>query len=368
MASPEAGESRRNVPVALLYVGLPAYFALTVIAIRDIAHAHTTPVAAVASGTIGLFTLILLWLAFVTPPPGSERQTVWLVMILVALAIGLAPLGGPAVTYLLAASAMAADALKPSFSVPVVAVVFVVVTANEAALGFSFQNILRDAVFALVLPLFVFGIRRLSDTNRELVAARDELARLAVVSERLRFARDLHDLLGHSLTVIRAKSELAARLTPADSAPAREMAEVEALARKALAEVREAVVGYRHTSLADEMANAQAALGAAGIAADVTDCPMELPASIDETLGWVVREAVTNVVRHSGAAHCHVATAPNEGGIRLEVTDDGRGAPTATGTGLASMRERVSALGGTLDLQQSPGGGLRLVAFVPRGP
>ncbi|NIH70017.1 sensor histidine kinase [Modestobacter marinus] len=244
--------------------------------------------------------------------------------------------------------------------------------------------ILADEVSGqLFLPplclLTAFGIRGtgyLITVNRELQEAREELARNAVTEERLRFARDLHDLLGHSLSLIALKSELARRLAEADPArAAAEMADVEEAARRALAEVRDAVSGYRQVTCAQALAEARSALTGAGIDVRLPDRVPALPGTVDAALGWVVREATTNVLRHSRAGTVTVDLA--EDGVRavLTVTDDGRGAHdpvtvlgTTPGSGLAGLRERVGALGGDLVAGPVDGGGYRLQATVPLLP
>jgi len=208
----------------------------------------------------------------------------------------------------------------------------------------------------------------MNETNDELAATRAQLADLAVVNERLRIARDLHDLLGHSLTVIRAKSELATRVGSTDPDRAlREMSEVEEIARQSLVDVRAAVTNYRRPTLAAERANARMALAAAGIVADFHDDDVALSPETDETLAWVLREAVTNVVRHSGAARCHVRTHHEGDTVLLEVLDEGKGAAlvNSDGSGLTGLRERVTAVGGTLDAGSGESGGFGVVARVP---
>jgi two-component system sensor histidine kinase DesK len=218
-----------------------------------------------------------------------------------------------------------------------------------------------------VLTAFALrGTRHLITVNAELVDAREELARNAVAEERMRFARDLHDLLGHSLSLIALKSELAGRLAERDPVRARgEMADVEAAARRALAEVRDAVSGYRQVSLAQAVAEARSALSAAGIALRAPSPGEPLPAAVDAVLGWVVREATTNVLRHSGAGSVAVDLAVAEDGVTLTVTDDGRGGSAPRGSGLAGLAERVAALGGRLGSGPAEGGGFRLTAVVP---
>lgn len=228
--------------------------------------------------------------------------------------------------------------------------------------------------------LTAFGIRGtgyLITVNRELQEAREELARNAVAEERLRFARDLHDLLGHSLSLIALKSEVARRLAERDPARAQqEMADVEEAARRALAEVRDAVSGYRQVSCGQALAEARAALTGAGITVRLPDRVPALPGGVDAALGWVVREATTNVLRHSGAGTVTVDLA--EDGVRavLTVTDDGvPGAGermtvlgSSSGSGLAGLRERVGALGGDLEAGPLDGGGYRVRATVPLLP
>ncbi|HJQ44367.1 MAG TPA: sensor histidine kinase [Jatrophihabitantaceae bacterium] len=224
--------------------------------------------------------------------------------------------------------------------------------------GLDGSNALAVVLVAIAMWGF-FGIMR---SNLALSAARAEVARLAAENERSRIARDLHDLLGHSLTTITVKAGLARRLTERGEVDraAVEVAEVEALGRRTLSEVRAAVAGYRDVTLSGELASAHEVLRAAGITP-------ELPGAIDnvdddaaELFGWVVREGVTNVVRHSRAARCTVTLGPRW----VEIIDDGRGGPTGSGNGLSGLRERVEAAGGTLRVVGSLRG-WRLRAELP---
>jgi two-component system sensor histidine kinase DesK len=212
--------------------------------------------------------------------------------------------------------------------------------------------------------LAVFAIRRAMLRSIELAAARKEFAELAVQEERNRFARDLHDILGHSLTVITVKAELAGRLMEANpTRAAAEVADVEHLARAALADVRAAVAGYRELSLAGELVSARAALQAAEIKADLPTVVDEVPEENRELFAWVVREGVTNVVRHSGAKKCTIRI----GKSSVEVIDDGKGpAPSgnAAGHGLVGLRERADKVGASVQVGQAPGGGFRLAVRV----
>ncbi|WP_168209104.1 sensor histidine kinase [Agromyces intestinalis] len=206
--------------------------------------------------------------------------------------------------------------------------------------------------------------------TRELDRTRERLAVAAVAEERLRFSRDLHDLLGHSLSIIAVKSEAARRLMPVDAeAAATHVAEVEEIARDALGEVRSVVAGSRSVRLTEQLANARNVLEGAGIATSITAPDRQLPITVDATLGWVVREAATNVVRHSSAGRCTIAVAATDHDARVEVTDDGRGTAAAVGeagTGLAGLRERVEAAGGEFTVGSSPSG-FRVTAVLPLG-
>jgi two-component system sensor histidine kinase DesK len=213
--------------------------------------------------------------------------------------------------------------------------------------------------------------------SQQLRVARADMERAAAINEeRLRIARDLHDLLGHNLSLIALKSELAQRLV--ESAPDRaasEMRDVEQVARQALKEVREAVASYRQPTLASELRGAREMLTAAGIAcrADYDAGAIGgLSAAVESVLAWTVREGVTNVIRHSGARQCTIRVARDEQGIRVEVTDDGKAASTETsdndGNGLRGLAERTAVLSGSFAAGPGEDGGFRLEVTVPLTP
>jgi two-component system sensor histidine kinase DesK len=212
--------------------------------------------------------------------------------------------------------------------------------------------------------LAVWGLRTVMDRNQQLVRAQRRLASVAVEEERSRIASDLHDILGHSLTVITMKAELAGRLLDVDLDRARrELYEVENLSRDALADVRSTALGLRGVSLPAEIAAARAALDAAGIAADLPSVADEVPSRWRELFAWTIREAVTNLVRHSGASRCEVRLTSRS----VEVLDDGRGAAAVNGgQGLAGLRDRARAAGARIDVgDRSDGRGFRVYVEVP---
>ncbi|MGV9562989.1 ATP-binding protein [Streptomyces sp. NPDC003480] len=235
--------------------------------------------------------------------------------------------------------------------------------------GWNGMNI---AYATWISTMVTAAILSLSEAVRDLRAAREELARRAVEEERLRFSRDLHDLLGHTLSVIVVKSEAARRLAPRDlDAALVQVTDIESVGRQALTEIREAVTGYREGSLAGELDRARSALAAAGIEPRVRRSGAPLAPQAEALLGWVVREAVTNAVRHSGAAHCGITIEGTAERVRLTVDDDGAGtslrpAPEGVGgTGLQGLTERLAAAGGSLRAGPSPRGGFTVTAELP---
>ncbi|MFF0696418.1 sensor histidine kinase [Streptomyces tendae] len=247
------------------------------------------------------------------------------------------------------------------WSLAVVAGVVAGVKDGWNGLNIAYGTFLSTMVTAAILSL--------SDAVRQLRAAREELATRAVAEERLRFSRDLHDLLGHTLSVIVVKSEAARRLAPRDlDAALTQITDIESVGRQALTEVREAVTGYREGSLGTELDRARSALSAADVDPVVHRSGPPLPPQAEALLGWVVREAVTNVVRHSGASRCEIAVAGSADRVRLTVTDNGAGAAVAAqgpGTGLTGLRERLATAGGSLTAGAEPRGGFSVTAELP---
>ncbi|WP_030181547.1 sensor histidine kinase [Streptomyces violaceorubidus] len=247
------------------------------------------------------------------------------------------------------------------WSLAVVAGVVAGVKDGWNGLNIAYGTFLSTMVTAAILSL--------SDAVRQLRAAREELATRAVAEERLRFSRDLHDLLGHTLSVIVVKSEAARRLARRDlDAALTQITDIESVGRQALTEVREAVTGYREGSLGTELDRARSALSAADVDPVVRRSGPPLPPQAEALLGWVVREAVTNVVRHSGASRCEIAVVGSGDRVRLTVTDNGTGAAPSTrgpGTGLTGLRERLATAGGSLTAGAEPRGGFSVTAELP---
>lgn len=228
-------------------------------------------------------------------------------------------------------------------------------------------------ISTMLAGLVVFGMTRLAELVRELAAARSELARMAVVAERLRFARDLHDLLGYSLSSITLKSELAYRLVPGQPDRARkELTEILQASRQALADVREVASSYREMSLTTEATSARTMLETAEIDAAVRIDVGPLPRDLDTVLATTLREGVTNILRHSKVQHCSITAVQTDNSIRLEVANDGVAdhedddALARSGSGLGNLRTRLSAFDGTLSAGVGPDQWFRLIAEVPR--
>ena len=245
-------------------------------------------------------------------------------------------------------------------------IVPVLVPSWHVSLGASFDDVTPVAI--PVVALVMFAVLQVLRGNDALAEARAELAQLAAENERIRIARDLHDLLGHSLTTITVKAGLARRLGATDAARAvSQIAEVEELCRQALADVRSAVSGYRDVTLASELARGRELLRASGIAADLPTATDVVDPEHQELFGWTVREGLTNVVRHARARSCAVRLSRTA----IEIVDDGVGEPSPgadvpPGNGLSGLRERAAAAGGWVDAGPLRAGGWALrVTLAP---
>ena len=231
-----------------------------------------------------------------------------------------------------------------------------VLAAEGWAIGYPWQALVFVLPLTMIIGVIVTVESMGHETDLALQLSHDEVRKLAATAERERIGRDLHDLLGHTLSLITLKLELSRKLIDRDVPAARqEIAEAEKVARHALAEVRAAVTGFRAADLAGELAAARLLLESSHVALEY-DAPPPLSADLEQPLSLVLREAATNIARHSRATQAQVRFAREGGQLRVRITDDGRGCNGAEGNGLAGMRERMHSLGGSLALASSRAG------------
>ncbi len=260
-----------------------------------------------------------------------------------------------------------AGSLRPQrLAVITVLLSAVALTAFSLAVNTHPSIWLSGLVFGLITAVANFFSSELTAKNAALLASQGEVRALAAQAERERIARDLHDLLGHTLTVVAVKADLAARLVDIDPVRAKsEMQDLQATARTALADIRSAVTGMRRVALGAELAQARNALAAVDTTLSVTGPDATLPALIEETLAMLLREGATNVVRHARASKCEVVIDVEPHEVRFILCDDGVGGDIREGNGLSGMRARVAAAGGKLDIKG--GQGTRIEAVLPLG-
>lgn len=259
------------------------------------------------------------------------------------------------------ASAFAFRTGPPRRAVGVLAIVMIAATVDADARTGDLETTAWAAGLTAVIGGMVIYFNA---AGRKLRAAQDRARHLAIVAERERIGRDLHDLLGHTLSVIAIKAELASKLALHDpDRSLQEIRDVERISREALAEVRQAVLAQRHTALADELRNARTALDAAGITLECDVDPIRLPPAFEQTLALAVREAMTNIIRHAGARACVIRLRAVQDRARLEIVDDGGGGEIKEGSGLLGMRARVAALGGRID--RTSDAGVHLIITLP---
>jgi two-component system sensor histidine kinase DesK len=314
--------------------------------------------------------------------------------VLLAVATGLTLLQGSSWGFLFTYCAACAALVSPEgagfYAVATCSLLAGVASAIGGADGGTVVSYVASAAGIGMLMLVMADLRL---RNAQLSEARAELAQMAVAQERERFARDLHDLLGHSLSVITLKAELAGRMlsdgvrepfgeASALNQAATEIREVEQVARTALGEARDAVSGYRQPTLEGELAGARMALSAAGIQADVEQSRVPLEPALEAVLAWAVREGATNVIRHSGARHCTLRVSASLTDAGVEVIDDGAGGAASGaesngtpdsvvngqrqgGHGIDGLAERARLVHGTIETGSLDAGGYRLAVTVP---
>jgi two-component system, NarL family, sensor histidine kinase DesK len=374
----------------LLFIIFPLVNALSS---NENATHHVVAISISAGFVVAYVALIMNWRV--------RRHESWIVPLYVALlvfATTLTLVEGSGWGFLFTYCAACAGMLSPQLIGFTGVVTSTVLAAGTTLIaGGSAATAVGFAASSAGIGLLLMLMHDLRVRNAQLTEARAELARLAVAEERERFARDLHDLLGHTLSVITLKAELAGRLLPGrPEEAAQEMADVEHVARKALAEVRETVSGYHRPTLDGELEGARMALAAAGIEAEVERPAVSLEPDVEAALAWAVREGATNVIRHSHARHCQVKVTAALGGASVEVIDDGTGEGWVNGAGrgpaaapdrgsdaggvngggagpgeshgIAGLAERVTPLRGHVEAGDLPEGGYRLAVTVPVGP
>lgn len=365
--------NRRELLRKALWIGVWLVFLSA--PVGDLAAGNHSP-SATAAGWAGLATFVVAYMVLVfrnMGRPFARTVVVSLICFLGVLAIVLClTLGGAWLglfCYVSVACGATLSVRAASWAVPATAAVMTLVgwrTDLEAT-----KNLV---LLVLLIGFAMTGVGQLVRTTVELRQARATVAHLAANEERLRLARDLHDLLGHSLSLITLKSELAGRMLPGrpDQA-AQQVADIEQVSRQALVDVREAVTGYRRPRLAAELAGVRVALTAAGVSAQLPAEPdlTAVPEESESALAWALREAVTNVVRHSGARRCAVEVVRRQTldgpTLELSVEDDGSGGSgEGPGNGLTGLTERLEKAGGTLEAGRVKRG-FRLVARVPAG-
>jgi two-component system, NarL family, sensor histidine kinase DesK len=346
---------------------------------------HPLSAATLAFLAVGTAAMMVLTSRLVFPAPMVTQQRVpWAGLIgMVGLSVAILAAGGSNGSNWVAALVVASAAVGRSM--PTVRHV-VLGAAACAAAGLSvylIEGLLNSSnSLAFIAPLlaacFAYSATRRVELVSKLRETRAELARMAVADERLRIARDLHDLLGHSLSLITLKAELAGRLLDADrERAAREIADLESVARRSLGEVRAAVTSYRQPRLAAELAAARHMFAAAGMDCQVhAPTSIELPPAADALLAWTVREGVTNVVRHSGARTVTITITVTVQDASAEITDDGVGPACDAdprpgehhGSGLSGLTERAREAGAEISTGEGPGGkGFRLQVRIPVG-
>jgi len=285
---------------------------------------------------------------------------------MVVLGVLFQPINSGACTFFIYAAAMLPFCVETQTAAVVGLVTIGAIGALDGLLlHVSGWQMFYTALFPMIIGAGNTFFAERNRMNRRLRKANEEIEHLAKVAERERIARDLHDVLGHTLSVITLKSELAGKLVERDPQRAgREIREVEQISRQALSDVRDAIRGYRSQGLSAELALAKSTLETAGVAVQCdASTTLKLPAVQEGVLSLAVREAVTNVVRHARAQTCRLRLEQQNDSCRLEIQDDGLGSSSAEGNGLRGMRERVEMLGGTL--QRTTASGTTLTITLP---
>jgi two-component system sensor histidine kinase DesK len=356
-----SGTTRRMAALQLLYA---LFVYLPLVLGRSTALQWTLTVASTAAFIALYADFFRHWFQ----RPGRALRDV---LAIAAIGFALMTFNVAAVTYVVYAAALAPLAATPRRAVALFAIlaagVAAVMTLSVA------QDRLTIGAWTISLIFIIGGGNLLIGTrerqHEQLRRAREEVEAMAKLAERERIARDLHDVLGHTLSVIALKAELAAKLADRDPSRAvQEIQEVERISREALGDVRGAIDGMRAHGLSGELGGAAAALKSAGIRFDADIARVPLSARSEAALALALREAVTNVLRHARASTCRVELREQGDQVVLTVADDGHGGPLREGHGLSGMRERIASAGGTIDLDAQQGLAIRVTLPSWREP
>jgi two-component system, NarL family, sensor histidine kinase DesK len=310
------------------------------------------------------FLPIYLWTYSQKSPRGS-----WGLALLLLLGFVFCPFNGGASTFFIYAASLAGYYFRWQVALGWVAASFILglISAWLSPIPFPYNifNFLPSLLLTLIIGGYSVFHAEQNRTEVKLNMANEEIGHLATIAERERIARDLHDLLGHTLSVIALKSELANKLLEKNPSQAKqEMLEVERISRETLSEVRSAVTGYRSKGLTAEIAHAKLALESAGVSFAYQNSTVQLTPLQESTLSLIVREAVTNIIRHAKATRCTISLSEDDNELKLEIADNGQGLKSEEGSGLSGMRERVQALGGAFVLENRSG--VRLHVTLPK--
>lgn len=319
---------------------------------------HTSPAVWTATIFAGLVFLPLYFRGYWCR---SRSEKLWIIGVLAALGMLLSPVNAGAPVLTIYAASFAGVVRPTRRAVQLILLLVAAALAEAYVLRLPPSLWLWQCVFSIIVGFTNTHFAEVRQNHSRLLRAQEEIEHLAKVAERERIARDLHDLLGHTLSLITLKAALASRL--ADRDPARAIAEirdVERISRDALTEVRAAVAGYHEFGLAQQLASAASMLQAAGVGLGTALAPVTLSPAEETVLSLIVREAVTNVVRHARATRCEITLSEAEGVRALCIQDDGRGKSAPDGNGVAGMRERIASLGGTLSIESFPGTRVRV--------
>jgi two-component system sensor histidine kinase DesK len=309
---------------------------------------------------------LFLWLYFRTFYRRENESVIAYALAIAALGFVVTPFNSGAQGYLIYACAFFAFARSLRLAIRLMVGVLALFALEWYLLGFPWIYSTTALVIGPVVGSMNLVYRRNQQRNAELKLSHDEVRRLAALAERERIGRDLHDLLGHTLSLITLKSELSNRLFERDPVAARrEIAEVERVARDALTQVRRAVTGIRAAGFAAELASARLLLEANGVRLNYEIADVAIPAEIETALAMTVREAVTNVQRHARATCARVKLCAEGGRLVLRIEDDGRGGAIVPGNGLTGMRERLTGIGADLRVESERGRGTKLTASLP---